>query len=131
MIFIKRFLLLCAVFFAALFLSSCQKKDDAGDLIVFDNENPYAIFPNVEWALITEPYVGFHEADNRSSATNSYCREGEILQIQGFSINEEKEQWYLFDRGWVISTSLKVYKNRYKAETAKLEAEKASKNKSR
>ena len=119
------FLILLSLVF---FLSSCNKSDDSADLIVFDSQNPYAIYPDVEWALVTEPYVGFHEENNRASATNSYCREGEILQVKGFSYNEDKEQWYLFDSGWIISSSLKIYKNRYKAESAaKIEAAKASK----
>lgn len=123
----KKCFYILALLLAALFFSSCHKNDDSADLIVFDSQNPYAIYPNVDWALVTEPYVGFHKENRRNSATNSYCREGEILQVKGFSFNEDKEQWYLFDKGWIISSSLKIYKNRYKAESAaKIEAAKAS-----
>ena len=109
------FLLSLSFIFA---LSSCQKNDDKSESVLFDESHPYAISPDVEWAVITEPYVGFHEEANRNSSSNSYCRKGEILQVEGFSINEEHETWYLFEKGWIPASSLVVYKNRYKAESA-------------
>lgn len=104
--------------FAAFLVSGCQKNDDKNEAVVFDETYPYAISPDVNWAVITEPYVGFHESSSSNSSSTSYCRKGEILQVKGFSINEEHESWYLFDKGWIPSSSLVVYTNRYKAESA-------------
>jgi hypothetical protein len=104
--------------FCIILVTGCNKNEDKNETVVFDESHPYAISPDVEWAVITEPYVGFHEESNRISSSNSYCRKGEILQIRGYSINEEHESWYLFDKGWIPSSSLTVYSNRYKAEAA-------------
>ena len=104
-------------------VSGCNKNEEKNESIVFDDSHPFAISPDVEWAVITEPYVGFHEENNRSSSSNSYCRKGEILKVEGFSINDESERWYLFEKGWIPASSLVVYKNRYKAESAVKQAE--------
>ena len=112
----KLFFLFSLAFIAA--LAGCQKNEDKNENVIFDESHPFAISPDVEWAVITEPYVGFHEEADRNSSSNSYCRKGEILQVEGFSINEEHEAWYLFKKGWIPASSLVVYKNRYKAEAA-------------
>ena len=98
--------------------SACQKNEDKNENVVFDESHPFAISPDVEWAVIKEPYVGFHEGNSSNTSSNSYCRKGEIFQVKGFSINEEGQSWYLFENGWIPGSSLEVYKNRYKAETA-------------
>lgn len=118
----KKLIFLLAIF-NIVFFSGCQKNDEKNENIVFDESHPFAISPDVEWAVITEPYVGFHENNSRSSSSNSYCRKGEIFQVIGFSINDEHEKWYLFEKGWIPSASLTIYKNRYKAESAVKQAE--------
>jgi len=105
-------------FFILFTVSGCNKNEDKSESVVFDESHPYAISPDVEWAVITEPYVGFHEEASHNSSSNSYCRKNEILQVMGFSINDEGQSWYLFEKGWIPASSLVVYKNRYKAESA-------------
>ncbi len=119
------FLIFCAGFFV--FISGCNKNDDKAETVDFDNSHPYAIAPDVDWAVGVEPYVGFRGADEHDSSTNSYCRKDEILQVMGFSINRYGEQWYLFEKGWIPASSVVIYSNRYKAEAAVKQAAKNSK----
>ena len=58
-------------------LSSCQKK--TAETIVFDNTHPLALAPDVEWAVVTEPYAVFRAEDEWTAATTGHCRKGEIL----------------------------------------------------
>ena len=95
--------------------SSCEKKDE--ESIVFDTRHPLALAPDVEWAVIVEPYAVFKIEDEWTSATAGHCRKGEILQIKGKSVDSENENWYYFDGGWLPQSCISVFSNRYKAET--------------
>ena len=109
-------LFVCILF--CFMLSSCKKNEEVMESVEFDGSHPFAISPDVKWAVITEPYVGFRTEDRRDAPSSSYCRKGEIFPVTGYSINEEKEGWYLFEQGWIPSSSVKIYQNRYKAESA-------------
>ena len=95
--------------------SSCQKK--TVETIVFDNTHPLALAPDVEWAVVTEPYAVFRAEDEWSSATTGHCRKGEILQVKGKSVDAEKENWYYFEGGWLPQNCVSIFSNRYKAQT--------------
>ena len=120
----KKYLVLLFCAGLLIFASGCKKTDDKVETVDFDNSYPFAIAPDVDWAVVSEPYVGFRKEPSRDSATNSYCRKDEILQVTGFAINQEGEQWYLFEKGWIPSSSIVIYSNRYKAESAVKQAEK-------
>ena len=94
---------------------SCHKK--TSEVIVFDNSHPLALAPDVEWAVVTEPYAVFKETDEWNAATAGHCRKGEILQVKGKSVDAEKENWYYFEGGWLSQSSVSIFSNRYKAET--------------
>ena len=119
----KKYLLVFLAFFAVIF-NGCEKNDEQTETVDFDTTHPFAIAPDVDWAVVVEPYVGFREEPGRDSATNSYCRKDEILQVMGFAINQDGEQWYLFENGWIPSSSITIYSNRYKAEAAVKQTEK-------
>ena len=97
-------------------LTSCQKKTT--EPIVFDNSHPLALAPDVEWAVVTEPYAVFRESDEWGAATGGHCRKGEILQVMGKSVDADRENWYYFEGGWLPQSCLSIFSNRYKAETA-------------
>ena len=105
---------LFTLLFAAL-LPSCKKK--TSEKIVFDNSHPLALAPDVEWAVVTEPYAVFKETDEWGAATTGHCRKGEILQIKGKSVDAEKENWYYFEDGWLPQSCVSIFSNRYKAES--------------
>ena len=98
----------------ALFIS-CSKKSE--EKIIFDNTHPLALAPDVEWAVVTEPYAVFRETDEWGAATAGHCRKGEILQVKGKSVDAEKENWYYFEGGWLPQNCVSVFSNRYNAET--------------
>ena len=99
----------------ASFFTGCAKK--SSEVIVFDNSHPLALAPDVEWAVVTEPYAVFKETDEWGAATTGHCRKGEILQIKGKSVDAAKENWYYFDDGWLPQSCVSIFSNRYKAET--------------
>ncbi len=100
--------------FAVLF-SSCEKKSE--EIIVFDDSHPLALAPDVEWAVVTEPYAVFKESDEWGAATGGHCRKGEILQVMGKSMDASKDIWYYFEDGWLPQNCVSIFSNRYKAET--------------
>ena len=110
----KIILSLLLLIIAALFVS-CSKKSE--EKIIFDNSEPLALAPDVEWAVVTEPYAVFKETDEWSAPTAGHCRKGEILQVKGKSIDAAKENWYYFEGGWLPQSCVSIFSNRYKAES--------------
>ena len=96
-------------------ITSCKKK--TAETIVFDNTHPLALAPDVEWAVVTEPYAVFKETDEWGAATAGHCRKGEIFQVLGKSVDADKENWYFFEGGWLPQSCVSIFSNRYKAET--------------
>jgi len=99
----------------ASFFTGCAKK--SSEVIVFDNSHPLALAPDVEWAVVTEPYAVFKDTDEWGAATAGHCRKGEILQVMGKSVDDAKENWYYFEGGWLPQSCVSIFSNRYKAET--------------
>ncbi len=111
----KIILALSAALFIAAVFTGCAKK--SVEVIVFDNTHPLALAPDVEWAVVTEPYAVFRETDDWSAATEGHSRKGEILQVRGKAVDSNKENWYYFEGGWLPQSSVSIFSNRYKAET--------------
>lgn len=95
--------------------SGCNKK--SAETIVFDDSHPLALAPDVEWAVVTEPYAVYKETNDWGAATTGHVRKGEILQILGKAVDSDMENWYYFEGGWLSQTSISVFSNRYKAES--------------
>lgn len=106
----------CVLLFviSALFIS-CSKKSE--EKIIFDNSQPLALAPDVEWAVVVEPYAVFKDTDEWGAATAGHCRKGEILQVKGKSVDAAKDTWYYFEGGWLPQSCVSIFSNRYKAET--------------
>ena len=100
--------------FACIF-SGCKKNNT--ETIVFDNTHPLALAPDVEWAVVTEPYAVFKNEDKWNASTAGHCRKGEILQVIGKSVDSSNESWYFFEGGWLPQSCVSIFSNRYKAET--------------
>ena len=110
----KLFLILIFIFSIS-FVSSCKK--NSTETIIFDDSHPLALAPDVEWAVVTEPYAVFRESDEWGGATAGHCRKGEILQVLGKSVDAQKENWYYFEGGWLPQNCVSIFSNRYKAQT--------------
>ena len=96
-------------------ISGCNKKTTEN--IVFDDSHPLALAPDVEWAVVTEPYAVFKESNDWGAVTTGHCRKGEILQVKGKAVDSKMENWYFFEGGWLSQNSISVFSNRYKAES--------------
>lgn len=111
----RKIILISLILLSSTLFSSCQKK--AAEPIVFDNSHPLALAPDVEWAVVTEPYAVFKEKDEWGAASVGHCRKGEILQVKGKAVDAAKDTWYYFEGGWLPQSCLSIFSNRYKAET--------------
>lgn len=109
----KKILLLC--FVLVVVLSSCKKKENED--IIFDNSEPLALAPDVEWAVVTDPYAAYKSEKGWESSVTGHSRKGDILQIKGKSIDKNNEVWYFFENGWLPQNCLSIYSNRLKAQT--------------
>ena len=104
------------ILFLILLSTSCTKKQE--EVIVFDTSEPLSLAPDVEWALITDPYVAYRQTTDWNAEITGHCRRGEIIQVLSKSMDKEKTVWYEFEEGWLPQKCLKIYTNRYKAQTA-------------
>ena len=77
-----------SVFFLTFLLFSCNQKKE--EVIVFDEVHPLALYPDVSWALITDPYVAYKKEIGWDSETTGHSRSGEILQVMGMATDSEK-----------------------------------------
>ena len=100
----------------------CAKKDETE--IILDNSEPLALAPDVQWAVVSEPYASFKESKDWSASVIGHCRKGDVLQVKGKSLDSKNEVWYYFEQGWLPSSSVLVYNNRLKAQKISNQSEK-------
>lgn len=112
----KRLFYLLIIFLSMFLCFSCKKNKE--EVIVFDNEHPLSLAPDVEWALVTDPYAAYKESTDWNAEITGHCRRGEILMVYAKSKDKDKNIWYKFEEGWLPQRCLKIYANRYKAQTA-------------
>lgn len=108
----KKFIILICL---CLLCFSCSKKEE---IITFEENSVLDLAPDVKWALITEPYAAYRKNMDFNSDITGYCRKGDILKVLGHSTDKKNNSWYKFDKGWIPSSSLIVYSNKYKAQSA-------------
>ncbi len=95
-------------------LSGCTKEK----VIVLDESEPLALAPDVQWALVVDPYAAYRQDTSWSSEVLNHCRKGEILKVEGQNLVNGTEVWYNFAYGWLPSSAVAIYSNRLKAKTA-------------
>ena len=123
---------LALVLLLALSLVGCNKKPVINDdidkkdetEIILDNSEPLALAPDVQWAVVSEPYAAFKESKDWSASVIGHCRKGDVLQIKGKSFDSKNEVWYYFEQGWLHSSSVLVYSNRLRAQKYASQTEK-------
>jgi hypothetical protein len=118
-----------AAFFAALFLltailfpacSRIRKTYPAIDTGADDAAMRYGVL----WAVIIEPYATFRESGSISAPARSYGRQCDVEQVTARSLSPNPadkaatELWYGFEKGWLPESSVLIFTNRYRAETA-------------
>ncbi|MBP5587409.1 MAG: hypothetical protein J6X37_01595 [Treponema sp.] len=115
----KIFYIAAALLF--LLMTGCSKNKD---LISLNEDDILAMNPTIQWAVVIEPYAVFRKEASWESSVLDHCRYGDVLMIEGnaildsFTDSSSKEIWYRFDKGWLSSSSVVVYQNKYKAQKA-------------
>lgn len=109
----KCLLIIFGLIISLSFFTGCEKKDEA---IVFDDTYPLALAPDVEWAVVKNPYAAYKKEMGWSSSVIGHSRRGDILQILGHSVDKNDEKWCLVEKGWLPESCLNIYNNRLKAE---------------
>lgn len=110
----KSFLLTVAALCIAVFFVSCSKEKE----IKFQEDVPLALAPDIQWAVVVDPYAAYHEGFDWDTAVIGHCRKGDILEVKGNAVFNERDDWYYFDGGWLPETAVDIYSNRFKAVTA-------------
>lgn len=107
------------IFFACVMLlalcASCSQDNDA---IPLDVSEPLALAPDIEWAVVVDPYAAFRVEPKWDADTAGHCRKGDVLQVKSKTVATSAGIWYEFGQGWLHEDVVSVYTNRYKAVTA-------------
>lgn len=112
----RKAFVLVILFALSFSFSGCFKNRD--EVIEFDNRNPLSLAPDINWAVVNDPYAAYRIKPTWESDVAGHCRKAEILQVKGKSLDENLQSWYLFDGGWLSSDCLSIYNNWYKASAA-------------
>ncbi|MBQ5491563.1 MAG: hypothetical protein IIT68_05865 [Treponema sp.] len=99
--------------------ASCSKEKP----IVLDSDDIKALTPGVEWAVVGEPYAAFREEPAFESTVMAHARRGDVLEVKGKTLCKDPLTsrtftWYQFEDGWLELSSVVIYDNRLKAQTA-------------
>lgn len=98
------------------FLVSCTKTGREADLAPVDN-----LAFSSEWAVISIPYAAFKKEPSSQAEVAAHARRSDLFEICGrryVTENKETIQWYQFEDGWLPESSVNVYQNQLKAQTA-------------
>jgi len=109
---------LYAVFFLVcmtVFFGSCS---DRNKTVVLDDSEPLALAPDVSWAVVIDPYAAYRKDTVWDAEVIGHSRKGDILQVLGKSVVNSSENWYKFKAGWLPGSSVNIYNNRLRAQTA-------------
>lgn len=102
-------MLLLYVFFLCL---SCSKTRP----ISLELKNPDCMNPDIQWALINEPFVAYRSENDFDSNITAHGRLGDVERIIGV-YRAENSVWYRFSKGWLEASSILVYDTQLKAMT--------------
>lgn len=109
-----RFLLILLLIM--LCFAGCSKTGREADLSVSEN-----LANSSEWCVITVPYAAFKETPSSQADVINHGRRSDIFEVTGkkyITVNKQTVLWYQFDKGWLPESSVIVYENKLKAQTA-------------
>lgn len=104
--------------FISLTLNSCKGKNNN---LQFDSSDPLATAPRVEWILIRDPFVACHTDADYESDVATHFKRGNIMMVEGkqsVKVDGVYEDWYALKEGWVPGSSVLVFSNKLKAQSA-------------
>lgn len=107
------FTILFIIFISSFFLS-CRQKREKEIVLPSSLQN----ITQEDWAVIQEPYAAFYEEPDISSGIAAHARHGDVLQVEGRKIDDNRQMWIKFARGWIQSSVVIIYSNELKARKA-------------
>ncbi len=105
--------LLC-IFICIAGLTSCKREKSSN--INLDNYDPLALAVDIEWAVISEPYVIFRDVQEWNGKDLGRGKKGEVLKVLGYSYSSENEKWVKFEKGYLPLKTVKVFSNKFQAD---------------
>lgn len=102
--------------FAVCVISGCTKTGREADLSETDS-----LASSHEWCVITVPYAAFKNEPSEQAEVIEHGRRSDIYEVTGKKYVTENKQtmvWYQFEKGWLPESSVLIYQNRLKAQTA-------------
>lgn len=101
------------------FFGSCEKKRDGLETLSFEASSVISAQNRI--ALVIDPYISLRDKSGPDGITIAHGRRGEIYGITGVELVEAEkglETWYNLGNGWVSSSSIRVFSDRSKAQSA-------------
>ena len=102
-----------AILISISFQSCKQKKEIEIVLPEIEKDNIQG-----EYAVIQEPYAAFYDEPYKDSGIAAHARRGDVLHVEGRKIDDDRQLWIKFDRGWIQDSGVIIYSNKLKAENA-------------
>ncbi len=105
-----------ALFFA---IVSCADRSEGIDRLSFETTSRIATENRI--ALVIDPYISLRDKSGPEGITVAHGRRGEIYDIKGVNLSQTAdgmEIWYDLGAGWVLSSSIRVFSDRSRAESA-------------
>ncbi|MCQ2584172.1 MAG: hypothetical protein MJ185_01165 [Treponema sp.] len=108
--------LFCAALLLILtvFLSGCKR--DKSLNIELDNSEPLALAVDIEWAVLSEPYVTFRDVQEWDGKESGHGKKGDVLQVKGYSYSSTNEKWVKFEKGYLPLKSVQIFTNKFQAD---------------
>ena len=100
--------------FVSLALQSCKQKKEIEIVLPALLKSP----AQEDWAVIQEPYTAFYDDPDINSGIAAHARRGDVLQVKGRKIDDDRQIWIKFDHGWIPSSVVIIYSNELKARKA-------------
>lgn len=108
----KYYIYITLLFFLSFFSLSCSKTKP----ISLELKNPDCMNPDIQWALINEPFVAYRSEGDFDSNITAHGRLGDVERIIGV-LRTKDLVWYRFSKGWLDASSILVYDTELKAQT--------------
>ena len=89
--------------------------------IQLDNSDPLALAVDIEWAVVSDPYITFREEKAWTSKELGHGKKGDVLMVKGYAFSSENEKWVRFEDGFLPLKSVKIFSNKFQAMAASKE----------
>ena len=93
---------------------SCNKVQKVP--LELDNSDPHSLSSDVNWLVITEPYVAAKTEPIWDSSISFHAKKGDVFEIKGKSFSQKNKVWYIVENGFFEDKNVTVFSNYYQAQ---------------